>query len=274
MLSLLSSEPTSIARLTNFTEGNIKSFFDNLKDVLVTRDDGFGPQTIYNVDETGVVTVRKPCKIVAERGVKQVGATVSQERGTLVTLCCGVDALGMFIPPYFLYPRVKVQYHWLLTAPSGSAAAGLPEATEWMTADNFLGYMNHFTLLAKPSAEQPVLLILDNRHTHIDIDVLIYAKDNHITLLSFPPHCSHSLQPLDRYVFGSLKKFLSQSIDTWMRLPENASKAMIIHILPSMVAYAFPQAFTPRISSLALSAAESFHSVRKSLLKLSLCQLQ
>jgi DDE superfamily endonuclease len=114
-----------------------------------------------------------------------------------------------------------------------------------MTSENFLEFMKHFEKHAKPTAEHPVLLILDNHCSHISIDVLDYAKEHFITILSFPPHCSHALQPLDRSVFGPLKTYINQAMDNWMRDPQNANKAMTIHVLPAMVSYAFPKAFTP-----------------------------
>ena len=97
--------------------------------------------------------MQKPRKIVAEKEVKQVGSTISQERGNHVTLCCAVNALGNAIPPFFVLPRVNFQSQWLATAPPGSAATGHPKATGWMTAENFREFMIHFELHTKPTAE-------------------------------------------------------------------------------------------------------------------------
>jgi len=47
--------------MTNFNRANVSLFFDNLSEVM-SRGAGFGPQSIYNVDETSVVTVQKPHK--------------------------------------------------------------------------------------------------------------------------------------------------------------------------------------------------------------------
>ena len=53
---------------------------------------------MWNLDETGVTTVQRPCKIMAEKGVKQVGSATSAERGNLVTVIHGVNAAGNSIP--------------------------------------------------------------------------------------------------------------------------------------------------------------------------------
>lgn len=227
--------------MTSFNEYNVNSFFSNLENALAR---GFGPDSIWNIDETGVTTVQRPTKVLAERGAKQVGSVVSQERGTLVTVCCGVSAIGNHIPPFFVFPRVNVQQHWRLSAPAGSEMVGHPNATGWMTNENFCDFMKHFIKHAKPSVDQPVLLILDNHQSHINLDVIKYAKENHVTLLSFPPHCSHKLQPLDVSVYGPFKTYINQASDTWMRDPANAGKSMSIHVIPSLVSHAFPKAFS------------------------------
>ena len=241
-IALRTPEATSIQRLTNFNQYNVNMFFDNLQQCL---ERGFTPDCIWNVDETGVTTVQKPKRVLAETGVKQVSSVVSQERGTLVTLCCAVNAIGNSIPPYFVFPRVHVQNHWLLTAPPGSQMSGHPKATGWMTSENFLLFMQHFVNYAKPSEGHKILLILDNHQSHVSLEVIDYAKENNITLLSFPPHCSHEMQPLDKSVYGPMKAFFNQAADRWLREKDNAGKSMTIHHIPGLVAYAYPKAMTP-----------------------------
>lgn len=90
--------------------------------------------------------------------------------------------------------------------------------------DLFYQWMVHFKNLSKPSAEQPVLLVLDNHSSHRDLQVIQYCRENHINLLSFPPHASHIMQPLDVGFFGPLKNAYSRECDKW--LVSNAEKVI------------------------------------------------
>ena len=68
----------------------------------------FTARDIWNVDETGVTTVQKPCNIVAAKGVKQVGALTSGERGTLVSICAAVNAQGRSLLTNVYFPKKKI----------------------------------------------------------------------------------------------------------------------------------------------------------------------
>ena len=104
-------------------------------------------------------------------------------------------------------------------------------------------WMKHFVEYAKPFESQPILLILDNCSFHVDVSIIDYAKEHHITLLSFPSHCSHRLQPLDVSVFELFKTYQDNKMDSWIR--KNPSKSTSIHVIPSIVSYAFSLTFTP-----------------------------
>lgn len=73
-------------------------------------------------------------------------------------------------------------------------------------------------------------------------EVLDYFKDNGVTLLSFPPHTSHKLQPLDRSVYGPLKKQINTACDAWMALNK---RPMTIYDIPGILARSIPLAVTP-----------------------------
>lgn len=62
-------------------------------------------------------------------------------------------------------------------------------------------------------------------------------------MLSFPPHCSHKLQPVDRSVNGPLKKAVNSACDAWMR--SNPGSTMTIYHIPTIVSRAYLLAMTP-----------------------------
>jgi hypothetical protein len=161
------------------------------------------PQNIYNIDETGVTTTQKPRKVIAVKGTKQVGAITSQERGTLVTVCLAVNAIGNAIPPFFVFPRKNFHPHFIRDVPPSCDGSG--NKSGWMQNNDFLWFMKHLVKFAKPTEENLVVVIMDNHSSHMNDPVFQYCKENFISVLSFPPHTSHKLHPLDRTVFGPLK---------------------------------------------------------------------
>lgn len=235
-LSIRTPEPTSLSRATSFNKTNVGNFFSLLKTVL--ERDSIKPQDIWNVDETGVTTVQKPVSVVGPKGAKQIGALTSSERGTLVTMCGAVSATGNSVPPMFIFPRVKYFDHFVIGGPVGCIGASHPSG--WTTSENFLTFMQHFAKHVRPSPEKKVLLLLDNHHSHMSLDIINFARDSGIIMLSFPPHTSHKLQPLDRAVYGPFKKYVSSLQDMWMRA--NPARPMSIYHLPAIAGEAWKRA--------------------------------
>ena len=238
-LALRSPEATSLSRATSFNRTNVEEFFTKYKEILQRYN--LTASRIWNVDETGVTTVQKPKKIVAQRGSKQVGAVTSAERGVLVTVAAAANALGNHIPCMFVFPRIRYNDIFIKNGPPEAIGAG--NSSGWMSEREFLIFLDHFIKHVKPTKDDPVLLFLDNHHSHVNVAVINKAKENYVILLSYPPHCSHKLQPLDVGVYGPLKNYVARLQTNWMI--NNPGKTMTIYDVPGIVREAFPLAFTP-----------------------------
>lgn len=137
------------------------------------------------MDETGITTVQKPDRVVAQKALKQIGRITSAERGNLVTLATCVSAGGNAIPPFFIFPRAKYKPHFVRGAPPGSD--GDANKSSWMVECNFIKFVRHFIHYSRSSKDRPTLLLLDNHDSHLSIEALDLLKESGTVVLSLPP---------------------------------------------------------------------------------------
>lgn len=233
-LSIRKPEATSINRILGFNKVEITCFFENLEQVMTKYS--FQPADIYNVDETGVTTVQGTEKIIAPKGQKRVGAVTSWERGKNVTVICAMSASGSFIPPLFIFPRQRHSPQLERDGPPG--AVYTCSHNGWTNENIFVLWLKQFIRHAKPTAEKPVLLVMDNHNSHATLEAWELAKTNHIIFLTIPPHSSHRLQPLDVTFFGPLKKAYNKECDLFMKSNN------MVKITPYEIAGLFNRAYT------------------------------
>lgn len=193
--------------------------------------------------QTGVTTVQRVPKIVGKKGQHQIGQVTSRERGELVTHVGIISASGIALPPVWIFPRCRYDPKRMMQGIAETGPLGLVHRSGWMTSDNFLEVLKHIVKNVRCSAENKILLIMDNHESHLSFQGIEYCRSNGITVLTLPPHTSNKLQPLDRTVFGPFKTFFNQAADSWHL--NHPGQTLSIYDLPAMCLQAWDRAATP-----------------------------
>ena len=211
-ISIRSPEATSQSRASGFNAPVVAKFYESLNEVLTKNS--LPPHKIWNGDESGIPTVIKPPKVISVKGLKKVQQTVSNKRGVNTTMLAFVSASGTSIPPVYIFPRKKLLASMGKEGPTGCLAIAHPSG--WINAESFLRSLQHFVEYTGCPITNKHILLLDNHSSHLDYSVVSYARETGIIMLTFPPHCSHRLQPLDVSVFGPFKAALKASFNAWL----------------------------------------------------------
>ena len=214
-LSVRRPTGTSFARAKGFNKESVDNFFTLLEKEYEKHN--FPANRVFNVDETGLTVVQnKVADVVGRKGKRQIASLTSMERGSLVTLIACMSAGGDFVPPMLIFPRKNMNIQLMKGTPPGSISAVHPSG--WVQASLFAQWFRHFMDTVKPSASSPVLLVLDGHYSHTrNLEVVNMARENHVVIISLPPHSTHKLQPLDKTFMGALKAYYSEEIRQWIR---------------------------------------------------------
>lgn len=113
-----------------------------------------------------------------------------------------------------------------------------------MNGDCFLDFIQKFQEFVKCSPEIPILLLMDNHVAHRTYDVIKFCRENGIHVVSFPPHTSHQLQPLDVSVFSPFQSSANTLLSDWVKC--NPGRTMTIHDMTPVFNRALENAATER----------------------------
>ena len=118
-LSVRTPENTSLSRARGFNEQSVKSFYNIFKELKTKY--GFSGDRIFNVVEKGVSTVpHNPPKNYCYERQKKMGVLLLEIKEQRLRLFYCKSATGFYVPPLFIFPRVKNYAEHMIGTPPGS----------------------------------------------------------------------------------------------------------------------------------------------------------
>jgi len=180
------------------------------------------PEHTYNMDEKGfAIGVTGRSKRIFSKalyGKKQYRQSLQDGNTEWVTLLACICADGSALPPGIIYAAAgrAVQQSWVNEIdPSKHSVHFTTSPSGWTNDDLGLTWLEQvFNRYTKPKPRRKRrLLIIDGHGSHVTRDFIRYCDGNKILLMIYPPHSTHTLQPLDVVCFKPLSQNYSKELD-------------------------------------------------------------
>ena len=181
------------------------------------------PKHTYNMDEKGIMigAVGRQKRIFSKRlfKMKQFKQMLQDGNREWISLLACVRADGTALPPALIYPAdlkniqdtwvedVKVGEHMAFFGVSGSGWSNNGLGLAWLQQ-----VFERFT--AAKARRKYRLLLVDGHGSHLTEEFLEYCHRHKILLGIYPPHSTHTLQPLDVVMFKPLSTAYSKKLAT------------------------------------------------------------
>ena len=168
------------------------------------------PTHIYNIGETGLNLVPGVKKIVGKRGMKGFSQISGGERGQLQTVVMATNSVGDCIPPMIIHEGKRMLPELEKVLFSGTIVR-LSESG-YVNKGLFLEWLEHFCKHVK-ERDGKTLFVSDKHGSYtLNLDVLLYAGEYGVEIVSVPPNTSHYLQPFHKVHFKPLKKHYKEAL--------------------------------------------------------------
>lgn len=183
------------------------------------------PEDTYNMDEKGFLigVLSKGKRIFSKQKYEQGGLKQRLQDGNrewITTIAC-ICADGTSLSPGLIYQAVssKIQDSWLQDFTPGDHHCFFASSSSgWTNYElGFAWLKDIFDRETKEKAGRRWrLLILDGHGSHLTPKFIDFCDRNRILLAVYPPHSTHSLQPLDVGIFGPLSLAYSTELEAFL----------------------------------------------------------
>ncbi|CAE7016160.1 Pogo transposable element [Pyrenophora teres f. teres] len=180
---------------------------------------------IYNMDEKGfMLSAVGRSKRIFSRTSFETGkrrSTIQDGSREWITLLACICADGSYLEPALIYKSASslIQNTWLQALDHETHQVRITSSpSSWTNNDIGLAWLKQvFDRSIKAKARSSYrLLILDGHGSHLTIDFIEYCDQNKILLAIYPPHSTHTLQPLDVVLFKPLSTAYLNEVSAFM----------------------------------------------------------
>ncbi|KAF7571788.1 hypothetical protein PtrM4_092880 [Pyrenophora tritici-repentis] len=216
-------ETELLKHITTLTERRAKYslYFELLHSKM--KEYNVEPSHIFNMDEKGfMIGVTGRSKRVFDKRIydrKGITAAVQDGSREWVTVLACICSDGTALSPALIFQSAAgaLQSSWTDAINKekhqvfiGSSPSG------WTNNDIGLAWLKEvFERETRWKARSGYrLLLLDGHGSHVTMDFINYCNDHKILLLVFPPHATHTLQPLDVGMFKPLSTAYSTELSS------------------------------------------------------------
>jgi hypothetical protein len=223
-VDLISRWATGIDRSRHQADSQLKYslYFELLRSKLSQYD--IEPCNMYNMDEKGcMLGILTRSKRVFSRRLFEEGkikAHIQDGNREWITLLACICADGSALRPALIYQSDSgsIQDTWLQALRPEDQVYISSSPSGWTNNDIGLSWLKQvFDRSTKEKAGRSYrLLILDGHGSHLTMDFIEYCDRNRILLAVYPPHSTHTLQPLDVVMFKPFSTAYSNQVAAFM----------------------------------------------------------
>lgn len=202
------------------SEAKYDQYFDLLHGKITQYE--VEPAHTYNMDEKGfaIGVIGKQKRIFSKRAYEAGEVTQLLQDGSRewITVLAGVCADGSTLPSGLIYQskNCTLRNNWVEDIKRTDDVFVTSSPTGWTNNDIGLAWLEQvFDRHTKRKAglgRKWRLLIVDGHGSHVTQDFLDYCMKRRILVAVYPPHSTHSLQPLDVVCFSPLAASYSKEL--------------------------------------------------------------
>lgn len=170
----------TVAR-SNLSPEILEKFFELVHCVYEKYKLADKPDSVYDLDETGVCTDPSGSKCFFRRGVKDANILSPTGGKTMFTvLCCGNADGSDLLPPFVVYKAKTLLSTWCQGGPAGTTYSS--STSGWMESLQFENWVAEF-MVHKRNRHQNnhIVLFVDGHASHLTHNVIKACLENNVT---------------------------------------------------------------------------------------------